>query len=270
MQTFLPYPDFAESARVLDRQRLGKQRVEAYQLIKTLLDGPDSKLGWKRHPACRMWQGHGMALLAYTIVICDEWTSRGYKDTVREKSIAAVAEALGMDPQGVEANATTDVLTHMELGAQYGGMPEWLGRPDFHASHRSNLLRKAPEHYSQFGWTETPDLEYVWPVGPPDPPPKPQADPPADTPTPKEETHVSEDTTEDAPAESSNANLNREQVVEALRAAGWEGPVSYSKSRLVDMLDTLQSGGTIEVPRRGRKPKESDSVGEAEPAEAGE
>lgn len=28
MQTFLPYPDFVESASVLDRQRLGKQRVE--------------------------------------------------------------------------------------------------------------------------------------------------------------------------------------------------------------------------------------------------
>lgn len=33
-----------------------------------------------------------------------------------------------------------------------------------HASHRSNLLRKEPEHYTQFGWTEPPDLAYVWPV----------------------------------------------------------------------------------------------------------
>jgi len=29
MQTFLPYPGFADSARVLDRRRLGKQRGEA-------------------------------------------------------------------------------------------------------------------------------------------------------------------------------------------------------------------------------------------------
>lgn len=33
-----------------------------------------------------------------------------------------------------------------------------------HASHRSNLLRKEPEYYTQFGWTEPPDLPYVWPV----------------------------------------------------------------------------------------------------------
>lgn len=40
----------------------------------------------------------------------------------------------------------------------------WLGDPAFHASHRSNLLRKNAEHYGAFGWTESPDLEYVWPV----------------------------------------------------------------------------------------------------------
>ncbi len=29
VQTFLPYPDFCGTALVLDRKRLGKQRVEA-------------------------------------------------------------------------------------------------------------------------------------------------------------------------------------------------------------------------------------------------
>ncbi|HET9348893.1 MAG TPA: pyrimidine dimer DNA glycosylase/endonuclease V, partial [Arthrobacter sp.] len=31
MQTFLPFPDFQQSAAALDRARLGKQRVEALQ-----------------------------------------------------------------------------------------------------------------------------------------------------------------------------------------------------------------------------------------------
>lgn len=43
-------------------------------------------------------------------------------------------------------------------------MPTWLGDPAFHASHRSNLLRKDFLHYAQFGWTEPPNLEYVWPT----------------------------------------------------------------------------------------------------------
>ena len=36
MQTFLPYPAFDLSAQVLDRQRLGKQRVETLQVLKAL------------------------------------------------------------------------------------------------------------------------------------------------------------------------------------------------------------------------------------------
>lgn len=40
--------------------------------------------------------------------------------------------------------------------------PWWLGDPGFHAGHRSNLLRKDPDHYSRFGWLEPDDLPYVW------------------------------------------------------------------------------------------------------------
>ena len=36
MQTFLPYPDFRESLESLDYKRLGKQRVEALQLVKSI------------------------------------------------------------------------------------------------------------------------------------------------------------------------------------------------------------------------------------------
>jgi hypothetical protein len=36
LQTFLPYPDFAASAQALDQRRLGKQRVEALQVLRAL------------------------------------------------------------------------------------------------------------------------------------------------------------------------------------------------------------------------------------------
>jgi hypothetical protein len=44
------------------------------------------------------------------------------------------------------------------------GPPPWLGDNTFHASHKSNLLRKDPVWYGQFGWSEPTDLPYVWPV----------------------------------------------------------------------------------------------------------
>jgi len=39
-----------------------------------------------------------------------------------------------------------------------------LGNKDFHASHRSKLLFKDPEWYSQWGWVEDDDMEYFWPT----------------------------------------------------------------------------------------------------------
>jgi Pyrimidine dimer DNA glycosylase len=55
-------PDFAETARCLDDVRLGKQRVETYQIVRTL-DGVTT--GRRHHPAVRMWRGYEGTLVAY-------------------------------------------------------------------------------------------------------------------------------------------------------------------------------------------------------------
>lgn len=134
MQTFLPYPDFVQSVRCLDRQRLGKQRIEVLQLLRAL--NGETK-GWANHPAALMWRGYEGALAEYGVAVCVEWISRGYKDTCLGK-IAAYQTG----------NPTK---------------PPWFGDDGFHASHRSNLLRKSL-WYDQFGWAEGPGLEYVWPT----------------------------------------------------------------------------------------------------------
>lgn len=136
MQTFLPYPDFAASAVALDDVRLGKQRVEAYQIVRTLLG---ITIGWRHHPAVRMWRGHTDALIDYGVTMCAEWTARARADTVHDK-----------------------LLQHRTSRA--AEPPPWLGDEGLHASHRSNLLRKDPEWYGRFGWAEPPDLPYIWPV----------------------------------------------------------------------------------------------------------
>jgi hypothetical protein len=135
MQTFLPYPSFIESARCLDSRRLGKQRVECLQILNALLG--HSK-GWVNHPATVMWRGHVNELVDYAIVMCEEWIKRGYKDTLLPR------------------------FKHMESEAEFV-CPPWLGHADFHDSHKSNLLRKAPFYYSQFNWNVPDNLPYVWP-----------------------------------------------------------------------------------------------------------
>lgn len=82
MQTFLPYSDFKQSAQCLDNKRLGKQRVEALQILKAITD---PSYGWQNHPAVKMWRGYEHALSKYALEICDEWIKRGFKDTCADK-----------------------------------------------------------------------------------------------------------------------------------------------------------------------------------------
>ena len=138
MQTFLPLPDFAQSAACLDMRRLGKQRVEAKQILLCLEGG--RKTGWKNHPAVLMWEGYEGALTQYGVAVCTEWIERGYKDSLKPFFEERMAPFVLVD------------------------LPPWWNSDAFHASHRSNLLRKDPEHYGQFQWSESPDLPYVWPV----------------------------------------------------------------------------------------------------------
>ena len=137
MQTFLPYPDFAQSAACLDDRRLGKQRVECLQILRALRD---PAYGWQNHPAVKMWRGHYIALASYGMTICDEWLRRGFNDTCKAK----IEAFLWVDGNGND--------------------PSFIGNPDFHASHRSNLLRKDPVFYGPYGWTEPHNLPYVWPI----------------------------------------------------------------------------------------------------------
>lgn len=143
MQTFLPYPDFSLTARVLDQARLGKQRVECKQIFLALTE---PSYGWKNHPATRMWRGHEGALTLYAWHICHEWRSRGFADTLMPWFEARMDEIPG------------------SLFGLSFETPPWLGQTDFHLSHQSNLLRKDPGWYEQFYWDVPPDLPYVWPV----------------------------------------------------------------------------------------------------------
>ena len=138
MNTFLPYPDFAKSAKCLDNKRLGKQRVEAWQIYLALTI---PEYGWKHHPAVKMWRGYELTLLQYGLCITTEWQNRGFKDSLRDKFIQEMSRS--------------------NLG-QYK-IPSWLGNKKFHSAMRSNLLRKDYEHYRKFHWKESPNIPYLWP-----------------------------------------------------------------------------------------------------------
>jgi hypothetical protein len=141
MQTFLTTRGYSSSADTLDDKRLGKQRVEVYQILRTLLGKSE---GWKNHPAVQMWAGYEDQLWGYGICVCMSWRSRGFKDTIYDKLQLLRDEfGLSLDTQNL--------------------YPPWLNYKLI-SSHRQVLLYKNPEHYKQFGWTEEPKYEYWWPT----------------------------------------------------------------------------------------------------------
>ncbi|WP_030559496.1 MSMEG_6728 family protein [Streptomyces aureocirculatus] len=150
MQTFLPYADFTRSATVLDRARLGKQRVEALQVLRGLtVPG----YGWRHHPAVRMWTGYEEALVRYGLDVCAVWVAEGRTDTC----------AATLVTDFTRHRPGTAVRAQEQLAAD-GELPPWLGDPAFHRSHQSALVRKAPEVYAPLFPNVPDDLPYVWPT----------------------------------------------------------------------------------------------------------
>lgn len=130
MQTFVPYPDFAESASVLDNKRLNKQLLEGRQIYK-ILSSKKNKGAWVNHPAVRMWRGYDNALFEYLRVVKDECI---YRNIQTEKNWNALVEMYKWNWERGDSII----------------MPPWWGDERIHQSHRNNLYIKDPEYYAEF------------------------------------------------------------------------------------------------------------------------
>jgi len=133
MQVFLPYPSYKDSVECLDNKRLGNQ---IYREAKTLVSG-----GWRNHPASKMWYNYRYSLCDY-----------------------AIAGLVELEKRGRFYPKWFIWFKEEQKKFDNTGLPHFIGNEEFHASHRSNLLRKDLVHYGKFGWKENSDLAYVWPV----------------------------------------------------------------------------------------------------------
>ena len=133
MNVFLPYADFAKSTACLDPKRLGNQ---IYRECYTLIRG-----GWPNHPAAKIWANYKKALAQYCLAGLEELSKRGRHY-----------------PKWIQ------YYESVNKSAPDTGLPKCVGNEAFHASHRSNLLKKDFAWYGRFGWAEPADLPYVWTV----------------------------------------------------------------------------------------------------------
>jgi hypothetical protein len=135
MQTFMiSAATHKETFLELDNKRLGKQRVEAFQIMKAL---HDPTYGWQNHPAVEMWRGSEQYLYNYTILCCQEWTRRGYNDNVADRLVAAF-------PQ---------------YSFKSWFPPSWITE-ELVSTHRGNLYLKNPTHYPMVWELDALDIPY--------------------------------------------------------------------------------------------------------------
>lgn len=198
VNTFLVHSDFRQSAECLDVKRLGKQRVEAFQILRILgdiqvlsnvfeLPQPTDvykRRAWIRELA-QAYKNSGWFLCWHRSAI--HKVSRQTTD-FRSPDIRVI-RAVGFyyHPAvlmwlGYEQALKQYINVHIDRWISLGytnnmerydvpaeiPQPVWTYDPYFLERHRSNLIRKDPGHYRELFPDAEADLEYFWPFNRPD------------------------------------------------------------------------------------------------------
>lgn len=192
MQNFLPYPDVEKSVKCLDRQRLVKQNLETRQCLNALLG---LSKGWVNHPAVRAYKGHERFLFNYGLKVNEECVRRGYKNSADRYEVYKPLlkdddssptwfgrEDIHSSHRGrLKCKGQIDVYcAAIKSGLKIKSIDDWL-KANYRKSKNQlrykdfpALLAKIKEikaeelvqnnYYDKFSWTESPELEYIWPV----------------------------------------------------------------------------------------------------------
>jgi hypothetical protein len=142
VNTFVLSSDLKENFRYLDYKRLGKQRVEAKQILN-VLEGKLTKSGkelkgYKNHPIVKMWSRHICGLKLYLNYCIEEWVSRGYNNTMQKENIDE------------EYEKEEDLL------------PWWVFNKQVQNTHKASLIRKDPDFYYYKFFGTTFETEYIY------------------------------------------------------------------------------------------------------------
>jgi hypothetical protein len=154
MITWLPDQNLVKSTNFLDHGHITNQAYEAATILHAIA-GPGHHTGWSNLKGAAMWKGHDDGLALYLSLVIRQCRAQGIAVPQNppydfEKDYAP---NLGNHWLAPRLCAVADIV-----------WPEWLGEEKVHSSHRSNLLRKKPDFYRQFGWTDDPEAEIYWPV----------------------------------------------------------------------------------------------------------
>lgn len=141
---FIIVPDIQKTAEMLDDKRLGKSRVEAYQIINCLEEYDRTgqiTQGWRNHPALKSWFGFTNHLKVYFNIITREWIRRGFVNNMTLYSIDE--RPYHIVPCGFDGKSISYDSTKFNAYS----FPFWISFYPFYMSHQAALCRKNPKHY---------------------------------------------------------------------------------------------------------------------------
>ena len=193
MQTFLTNYDLEKNASVLDNKRLFKQLLEAKQMLDCLVN---NKKGWSSHPAVLQWKGCETGLYIYIQSIWKRCQKRKIaKDSkLMEQSTTIIGnfenvtlpfwwgreDIISSHKSRLLCKGFVDLLVdnlkrHVKVRKVDKYLKELYGKTKNQFRYEdakrlcdwfshNNYEVTGNNHYDQFGWSESPDMDYVWPV----------------------------------------------------------------------------------------------------------
>lgn len=153
MQTYLPYEDFKETARVLEVHDLATSistSISILDCIHETVDGNEVDMV-NRLPIVRMWRGREVVLVQYGETLLEEWYGRPSDERL-----------------AIDFMAEEDALAlHMEwaTSGEYSmDRPRWTSDTNLHLAHRAELIRHDPPNYAHVWPDLNLDRAMFWPV----------------------------------------------------------------------------------------------------------
>lgn len=137
----MTHSNYVDTAKSLDNKRLGKQRVEAYQILKAIRGDYGTNGAWVNHPATNMWRNHEYELALYGLTISVEFYERGHDGYNMMMKF-------------------TDLCNELQSNNRKS-YPWWVNNQLLLLTHQSNLVRKNPDHYE---FNVPNNIPYVWPL----------------------------------------------------------------------------------------------------------
>lgn len=142
------------TCRVLDKQRLNKQKVEAKEILDaSLIDSniqQNIRRGWINHPAVKMWKGYSNGLRYYFNKITEECINRGMKNNMQLYEFTE-NQLNNIHQETIEEYLAQKeyIITERQEQINFDKiiLPWWFNWEPLWLSHRASLCRKLPAYY---------------------------------------------------------------------------------------------------------------------------